>query len=104
MILMIILFCSIETVKHFSKSSRTIMIYLVGTDLETKGGLASRDLQDLKYEKIKNNNVNVVLIAGGTKTWKNNYIDSTSTSIYELKETGFVKVDNRKITNIKLIQ
>ena len=45
--------------------SRTIMIYMVGSNLESKNGLATRDLQDLDYNKINANNTKVVLIAGG---------------------------------------
>ena len=80
--------------------SRTIMIYMVGSNLESKSGLATRDLQDLDYNKINANNNKVVLIAGGTEAWRNNYISQNETSIYELKENGFVKVDSRSLNNM----
>ena len=80
--------------------SRTIMIYMVGSNLESKSGLATRDLQDLDYNKINANNTKVVLIAGGTEAWRNNYISQSETSIYELKENGFAKVDTRSINNM----
>ena len=80
--------------------SRTIMIYMVGSNLESKSGLATRDLQDLDYNKINANNTKVVLIAGGTEAWRNNYIYQNETSIYELKENGFVKVDSRSLNNM----
>ncbi len=80
--------------------SRTIMIYMVGSNLESRSGLATLDLSYLDYNKINSNKVKVVLIAGGTKSWKNNYIDVGETSIYELKENGFVKVDQMSIDNM----
>lgn len=83
-----------------SKGGRTIMIYMVGSNLESKSGLGSRDLQDLDYNKISANNARVVLMAGGTQGWRNNYISQDETSIYELKENGFVKVDARPLDNM----
>lgn len=81
-------------------NTRTIMIYMVGADLESRAGLGSRDLQDLDYQKTKNNKVKVILIAGGSKSWQNNYIKSNETSIYELKENGFVKVKTKSLENM----
>ena len=83
-----------------SNNSRTIMIYMVGADLESRSGLASRDLKDLDYEKIKKNRINVLLMAGGSKRWDNTYIDTNETSIYKLTEEGFSKVDQRNINNM----
>ena len=83
-----------------SGKGRTVMIYMVGSNLESKSGLGSRDLQDLDYEKLSANNTTVVLMAGGTQGWRNNYISQNETSIYELKENGFVKVDQRPLDNM----
>ena len=81
--------------------TRTIMIYMSGTDLEaTKGGLATFDLNSIDYKKMDNKNINVVLIAGGSTTWHNNYIDKNSTSIYELTEDGFEVVKKQKLLNM----
>ena len=79
---------------------RVVMIYMVGSNLESKGGLATRDLKDLDYNKLKANNTRVVLIAGGTTSWQNNYIDVNETSIYTLESTGFEKVDVRSKNNM----
>ncbi len=83
-----------------SNRTRTIMIYMVGADLESGSGLATRDLSDLDYNKIKANNTKVILMAGGSKGWHNNYIDSTKTAIYELTANGFAKVDNHDLSNM----
>ena len=85
-----------------SNHSRTVMIYMVGSDLESGNpyGLASIDLKSIDYNKIKNNNVNVVMIAGGAKKWNNTYISSNETSIFELKENGFQKVKQQEVKNM----
>lgn len=90
---------SFSSTRSFNKS-RTIMIYMVGANLESDSGLATRDLQDLDYQKISSNNINVVMMAGGTPAWKNNYVDVNETSIYELGEGGFSKIDSRVINNM----
>lgn len=76
------------------------MIYVVGANLESKSGLATRDLVDINYNKISRNNVKVLLMAGGSSTWKNDYVNSNETSIYELQKSGFVKVDERSRTSM----
>lgn len=83
-----------------TNNKRVVMIYMVGSNLESRSGLATRDLQDLDYNKLKANNTQVVLIAGGTTAWKNNYIDVNETSIYSLEENGFQKIDIRPKTNM----
>ena len=83
-----------------SNNSRTIMIYMVGSDLESRIGLGSRDLKDLDFTKVRKNRINVLLMAGGSKRWDNTYVDSNETSIYKLTETGFEKVDQRQKTNM----
>jgi len=84
---------------NFSKS-RTVMIYMVGSNLESDSGLATNDLSYLDYKKISEHKTKVVMIAGGTASWQNNYVDVNKTSIYELKENGFEEVDSREITNM----
>lgn len=81
-------------------SGRVVMIYMVGSNLESKSGLASRDLEDLDYDKLTANNTKVILIAGGTTSWKNNFIDVNETSIYSLEKNGFQKINARPKTNM----
>ena len=71
---------------------RVILIYMVGSDLESKSGLASRDLLDIDYEKTSKNGTKVLLMAGGAKSWNNSFVNTLETSIYELQENGFQKV------------
>ena len=77
--------------------SRTIMIYMVGSDLESGSGLATADLNSIKKS---DNNTRVLVIAGGTKKWDNDYIDVDETSIYELTDSGFSKVKNQSKLNM----
>ena len=47
------------------------MLYMVGANLESNNGLATEDLKGIKYSLMDNENLNVVLIAGGSKEWNN---------------------------------
>lgn len=100
--LCVILICilSFLFINQKKNKSRTIMIYMVGADLETKQGLATIDLNGIDYNKMDNKNVNVVLFAGGTKKWHNDYIDENETSIFEFGESGFKKVKTNKRKNM----
>lgn len=80
--------------------TRTIMLYVVGSDLESNGGLATVDLDSINYNKMDSENVNIVMLAGGTNQWHNSYIDSTETSIYELTSKGFEKTKQQEIKNM----
>lgn len=83
-----------------SKKERTIMLYMVGSDLESEIGLATVDLDSIDYDKVDNENINIVLIAGGSKEWHNDYIAEDETSIYELTEDGFKKVKKQRTKNM----
>ena len=80
--------------------TRTIMIYMVGSNLESESQLGTADLDAINYYKLDNDNVKVVLIAGGSNKWHNDYIDGSTTAIYELKSTGFEKVKDDGLQNM----
>lgn len=77
--------------------SRTVMIYMVGSNLESTNGLASSDLASIKNI---DSNTKVLLIAGGSSRWSNNYISTDETSIYELTSSGFTKVKKQDRKNM----
>ena len=81
-------------------NTRTVMIYMAGADLESEQALGTYDLKSIDYSKTYENNVNVVLMAGGSQAWRNNYVDVSETSIFELKDGGFTKVDVRSQDNM----
>ena len=70
--------------------SRTIMIYLCGSDLESKIGLATADLKSINVDELDLDNTNIVVYTGGAKKWFN-YVENDENAIYVLEEEGFVK-------------
>lgn len=65
----------------------TIMVYLLGTDLESRSGMATLDLQEMLAADL-NDNVNIVIETGGTKAWKNNLISSATNQRYLIDSNG----------------
>lgn len=65
----------------------TIMVYLCGTDLESKSGMASNDLQEMCSATL-NSKVNVLVYTGGCKSWKNSFVSSSKNQIYKIENGG----------------
>lgn len=80
-------------------NSRTVMIYLAGSDLETKNGIVSDDLERIVPSEIDLNKTKVLLYTGGTVRW-HNFISSDEEAIYELTNSGFTKLQSFNQNNI----
>ena len=75
----------------------TVMVYMCGTDLESKSGMASNDLKEMAAATL-NKNVNVIVYTGGCKQWKTTGISNSVNQIYKLENGGLlplVKDDGR---------
>lgn len=70
--------------------SRTIMIYMVGSNLEYQAGIATSDIKSIVPSEVDLKNVNVYLYTGGTKKWFN-FVSSDENAIYKLTDNGFKK-------------
>ena len=62
----------------------TIMVYMCGTDLESKHGMASSDMQEMKAASY-GDNVNVIVFTGGCSSWKMSEISNKVNQIYQIK-------------------
>ena len=79
--------------------SRTIMIYVAGSDLESEKGIASADINSIDYKNL-NEDVNVVMMLGGTEKWRLTAVNPSETSIFELNNRGISKVDKQSLKNM----
>lgn len=73
------------------KDSVTVMIYICGTDLESKHGMASSDIQEMASADF-GDNVNVILYTGGCKQWKINGISNKVHQIYQIKNGELIRL------------
>lgn len=65
-----------------------LMIYMVGSDLETEAGMASRDIAEIIDSGFDEDNMKVLLCAGGTDYWWTEGISSESIGVYEVTGEG----------------
>ncbi len=73
--------------KGNGNDTATIMLYLCGTDLEEKAGMATSDLQEIMGAEISDK-VNIIVETGGTSKWQNNVISSKSNQRYRVTSKG----------------
>lgn len=62
----------------------TIMVYMCGTDLESKYGMASSDMQEMSAASY-GDNVNVIVFTGGCSKWKSTGISNKVNQVYQIK-------------------
>lgn len=65
--------------------TQTIMIYLVGTDLESRSGLATDDITEMLRSRFDTSRIKVLIMTGGTKEWANDLISPKQLGIYLLE-------------------
>lgn len=71
----------------------TIMVYICGTDLESKHGMASSDMQEMA-DATFGSNVNLILYTGGTKQWKTSGISNQVHQIYQIKNGKIKRLES----------
>lgn len=71
----------------------TVMIYMCGSNLEsTPQSSASRDIGEIVGSGYDTEKVNVLLMAGGAKSWHLKDIDSAGTGIYSVRPDGITRL------------
>ena len=77
-----------------SKGKRTIMIYIVGSDLESKYYSASSDIYEMMTSGADFENINLLLYTGGAKSWYKDNISSNENAIYKVEKNEIVKLES----------
>lgn len=67
----------------------TLMVYLCGTDLESRSKMATSDLQEM-IEADLSDHINLIVYSGGCKSWQNNAMSSQTNQIWQIKDEGIV--------------
>ena len=62
---------------------KTLFIYMCGSNLETKKGLAGKNIDEILSAEI-NEDMNIVIETGGAVEWQSHGIDSSAVSRYEV--------------------
>ncbi len=82
-----------------TKDSWTVFVYLCGSDLETDGGAATIDLQEM-VNSSGSNNVSFVVETGGAKTWRNKTVSPKKMGRYLIRNGSMSDVGSVKAANM----
>lgn len=80
------------TVKGGGKDEITIMLYLCGTDLESKYKMASMDLQEMINADLSDK-INILAYTGGCKKWQNSAVSSKTNQIWQITDEGMTCIE-----------
>lgn len=75
------------------KDEITLMVYLCGTDLESRSKMATMDLQEMLNADIADH-VNLIVYTGGCKSWQNNALSSKTNQIWQIKDEEMVCLED----------
>ncbi|MCL2368814.1 MAG: clostripain-related cysteine peptidase [Oscillospiraceae bacterium] len=68
-----------------TQKSRTIMIYLNGSDLESKHRAATNDLAEMAASGFDEKQINLLLFTGGTEQWHMDVIPNNQNAIFQME-------------------
>ena len=71
----------------------TIMVYMCGTDLESRSAMASKDLKEMTNATLSEN-VNLLVYTGGCTQWQNSIVSSSVNQIYQVKDGGLARLES----------
>ena len=71
----------------------TVMIYMCGTDLESKYGMGTSDLNEMIKATISDR-VNVIVETGGCRQWRNSVVSSRVNEVYKVESGGLRRLED----------
>ena len=83
-----------------SNGNDTLLIYMVGSDLETRSGAGTDDLNEIAESGIDLKKANVLVYAGGAKKWHNDIVYEENNTMLQLGKKGFEAVAKMKSSNM----
>lgn len=78
------------------KDSVTLMVYMIGTDLESRSGMGTSDLNEMLYAGLDNSKVNVLVQTGGCKRWRNSVISAGKQQRWAVNGSGIALLEEKK--------
>ena len=75
------------------KDTVTVMLYMCGTDLESKYGMGTSDLSEMAKANLSDK-INLIVESGGCKSWKNNIMSNSVNQIYRVRSGGVERLED----------
>lgn len=83
-----------------SKGKDTLLIYMVGSDLESRSGAGTDDLREIEESGIDLKKANVLVYAGGSQKWHNDNVYEGKNTVLQLGKKGFEPVAKMESSNM----
>ncbi len=84
------------------KDQVTVLIYIIGSDLESNYGMATNDINEMVYAE-HSDNVNIIIQTGGTKRWRNNVMTAGTNQRWKITDKALITLDrnvgNKRMTD-----
>lgn len=77
-----------------------VMVYMVGSNLESEAGLATQDICEMIESDFDEENMDVLVCTGGANEWWIDGVDSDACEVYEVTADGLDKVYCLKNSNM----
>lgn len=61
---------ALPSLRPMEQRSYTVMVYMIGSDLESKGGNATLDMYEMEDARLDPEKANLLLYTGGCRSWK----------------------------------
>lgn len=75
------------------RDTATIMVYMCGTDLESRSGMGTADLQEMLAADF-GDSLNLLVYTGGCTGWRNNQVSSDTNQIWQVKDKQLICREN----------
>lgn len=82
------------------QAKETLMVYMVGSNLESEAGAATADLQEMALSGYDSDEMNIIVCAGGAQKWWNTSVSSDGLSVYEMKNRDLQNVSSMDSANM----
>ncbi len=74
------------------KDTATIMVYMCGTDLESRSGMGTADLEEMMAARF-GENIRLLVYTGGCKAWKNQNVSSRTNQLWRIQNGRLVPLE-----------
>lgn len=88
----VLVFLTKDKIFNSSNGKRTIMVYMIGSDIESKYHGATKDISEMRDSGVDFDKVNVLLYTGGATKWHSYDIPNDKHAIFRVTSEGLEKL------------
>ncbi|MBP5554498.1 MAG: zinc-ribbon domain-containing protein [Lachnospiraceae bacterium] len=82
-----------EPVIEETQAKQTIMLYIIGSNLESEAGLATDDLEEISRAKLTDD-TNIIIQTGGCTNWDNSFCKDNEVQRFCYKDGKFTEIED----------